>query len=306
MARTDERGGTTRTALSTRRVVFLVIAAAAPMAAMVGNVPLAVIFGDGAGIPFAFVVATIILLCFSVGYAAMSRRVVNTGAFYTYIARALGKPAGVASAYVAVLAYGGLTFGLAGAFGYYTSIVLAGLGVAIPWWSLAFVAILIVGILGYRSVELSAKVLGTLMVLEFAVLLVFDAIIVGDKGSSAFPLESFSPQYAFSGSIGIALMFAMSSFIGFESAALYGEETKDPERSIPRATYLAVASIGSFYIITSWIVIGAAGVDSAKAQATSTQGEFVFELIRQYGGEVLYSLSAVLLCTSVLLSLIHI
>ena len=300
MARTDERGGTTRTALSTRRVVFLVIAAAAPMAAMVGNVPLAVIFGDGAGIPFAFVVATIILLCFSVGYAAMSRRVVNTGAFYTYIARALGKPAGVASAYVAVLAYGGLTFGLAGAFGYYTSIVLAGLGVAIPWWSLAFVAILIVGILGYRSVELSAKVLGTLMVLEFAVLLVFDAIIVGDKGSSAFPLESFSPQYAFSGSIGIALMFAMSSFIGFESAALYGEETKDPERSIPRATYLAVASIGSFYIITSWIVIGAAGVDSAKAQATSTQGEFVFELIRQYGGEVLYSLSAVLLCTSVL------
>ena len=303
MSRSGRRGstgGSARTALSTRRVVFLVIAAAAPMAAMVGNIPLAVIFGNGAGIPFAFVAATLILLCFSVGYAAMSRRVVNTGAFYTYISRSLGRPAGVASAYVAVLAYGGLTFGLAGAFGYYTSIVLEGLGIMVAWWPLALVAIVIVGILGYRSVELSAKVLGTLMVLEFAVLIVFDVIVVGDKAGSAFPLESFSPTIAFSGSIGIALMFAMSSFIGFESAALYGEETKDPERSIPRATYIAVGSIGVFYVLTSWLVIGAAGIDTAQQQATAAEGEFVFELIRQYGGEVLYSLSAVLLCTSVL------
>ena len=292
--------GDHRSRLSTRRVVFLVIAAAAPMAAMVGNIPLGVIFGNGAGIPFAFVVATLVLLCFSVGYAAMSRRVVNTGAFYTYIARALGKPVGVASAYVAVLAYGGLTFGLAGAFGYYTALVLAGLGITVSWWIFALVAIVIVGVLGYRSVDLSAKVLGTLMVLEFAVLVVFDVIVVGSKGPAAFPVESFSPSYALSGSLGIALMFAMSSFIGFESAALYGEETADPERSIPRATYIAVGSIGVFYVITSWLVIGASGVATARSQATAAQGGFVFDLIRQYGGEIMYDVSAVLLCTSVL------
>ena len=290
----------TRPSLSTRRIVFLVIAAAAPMAAMVGNVPLAVIYGNGAGIPAAYVIATAILLCFSVGYAAMSRRVINTGAFYTYIGRALGKPAGVAAAYVAVLSYGGMTFGLAGAFGYYGSLVLTGLGVAVPWWALAFVAIAIVGFLGYRSVDLSAKVLGTLMVLEFAILLVFDLIVAGNKGAAALPIESFSPTYVFSGSIGIALMFAMSSFIGFESAALYGEETKDPERSIPRATYIAVASIGIFYVITSWLIVGAAGVSTIHQQAEAAKGGFVFELIKQYGGEVMYDIAAVLLCTSVL------
>ena len=80
--------GGTRRSLSTGRVVFLVIAAAAPLAAMVGNVPLALIDGNGVGLPVAFLIATLVLLCFSVGYAAMSRRVVNTGAFYTYIARA--------------------------------------------------------------------------------------------------------------------------------------------------------------------------------------------------------------------------
>jgi len=289
-----------RKALSTRRVVFLVIAAAAPMAAMVGNIPLAVIYGNGAGIPAAFLIATLILLCFAVGYAAMSRRVVNTGAFYTYIARALGKPAGVAAAYVAVLSYGALTFGLAGAFGYYTSLVLDGLGVSVPWWPLALLSIAIIAVLGYRSVDLSAKVLGTLMVLEFAVLIVFDFIVVGQKGAQAFPAASFTSTQVFSGSIGIALMFAMFSFVGFESAALYGEETKDPERSIPRATYIAVASIGVFYVLTSWIVIGAAGVEQAKGKAAAAQGSFVFDVIKQYGGEVLYDVSAVLLCTSVL------
>src|SRR5579875_3776584 len=64
------------------------------MAAMVGNVPLAMIRGTGAGLSAAFVLGLLVLLCFSAGYATMSRRVVNTGAFYTYIARALaGRPA---------------------------------------------------------------------------------------------------------------------------------------------------------------------------------------------------------------------
>jgi len=289
-----------RSSLSTRRVVFLVIAAAAPMAAMVGNVPLALIYGNGAGLPAAYLISALVLLCFSVGYAAMSRRVINTGAFYTYIARSLGKPSGVASAYVAVLSYGALTFGLAGAFGYYTALVLDTLGVSVAWWVLAAGAVLLVAFLGYRSVDLSAKVLGTLMVLEFLVLIVFNVLVVAQKGTAAFPAESFSPTQVTSGSLGIALMFAFFSFVGFESAALYGEETQDPERSIPRATYIAVASIGVFYVLTSWIIVGAAGASQAAAQAGVDKGVFVFNLIQQYGGEVLYDVSAVLLCTSVL------
>ncbi|HWF56250.1 MAG TPA: hypothetical protein VG223_16545, partial [Solirubrobacteraceae bacterium] len=91
--------------LTTPRIVFLVVAAAAPMAAMVGTVPLAFAIGDGAATPAIFVFAGLVLLCFSVGYAAMSRRVVNTGAFYTYIARGLGKPPAVGGALVAVIAY---------------------------------------------------------------------------------------------------------------------------------------------------------------------------------------------------------
>ena len=292
----------TRRSLSTGRVVFLVIAAAAPLAAMVGNVPLALIDGNGVGLPVAFLIATLVLLCFSVGYAAMSRRVVNTGAFYTYIARALGKPAGIGSAYVAVVAYAGLTCGLVGAFGYFTRLVLLELGVDIPWYVYSAVAVAIIGALGYRSADLSAKVLGTLMIAEFSVLVVFDVLVVGEHGSNAFPAVSFTGAQVFSGSIGIALMFAFTSFVGFESAALYGEETKNPERSIPRATYIAVVTIGIFYILTTWIIIGAAGGTQAPELAGEQLGNFVFNLIQSAGGTVLYDLAAVLFCTSVLAS----
>ncbi|MEU4228398.1 amino acid permease [Nonomuraea sp. NPDC026600] len=293
-----------RRTLSTRRVVFLVIAAAAPMAAMVGNIPLGLIRGNGAGLPAAFGIGTVVLLCFSVGYAAMSRRVVNTGAFYTYIARALGKPVGVAAAYLAVIAYIGLACGLVGAFGYFTRLVLLGSGVDLPWYLYSALALVVVAALGYRSADLSAKVLGTLMVLEFAILIIFDGAAVARHGAQALPVISFSPATIFSGSIGIALMFAFTSFVGFESAALYGEETRNPERSIPRATYIAVASIGAFYIVTSWIIVGAAGGADAPALAGQLLGDLVFTLIKDNAGVVFYDLAAVLLCTSVLASLL--
>jgi amino acid transporter len=81
-----------RRTLTAPRIVFLVMAGAAPLAAMVGTLPLAFAIGNGAGVPAAFAFAGVTLLCFSVGYDAMSRHVVNTGGFYTYMARGLGKP----------------------------------------------------------------------------------------------------------------------------------------------------------------------------------------------------------------------
>jgi len=288
--------------LSTGRVVFIVIAAAAPMAAMVGNVPIALLQGNGAGLPAAFLIASLVLMCFSVGYAQMSRRVVNTGAFYTYVSRALGKAPGVGAAYVALVAYTTMAIGLLGGFSYFMREVVAGLGISVPWPVFSVIGLLIVGVLGYRSADLSSKVLGVLMSLEFLILLIFGGLVVGDKGAQAFPIASFTPSHVFSGSIGIALMIAFTSFIGFESAALYGEETKNPEHSIPRATYIAVSTVGIFYVITTWFIIGAVGVDQVQQRAQSDGGVLVLNLINEYGGEILYDVAAVLLCTSVLAS----
>jgi hypothetical protein len=56
-------------------VLFLTVTGAAPMSAMLGNVPFAAGYGIGSHTPAAFALATIVLTIFSVGYAAMAGRV---------------------------------------------------------------------------------------------------------------------------------------------------------------------------------------------------------------------------------------
>ena len=155
------------------------------------------------------------------------------------------------------------------------------------------------GVLGYRSIDLSAAVLGVLMAAEIAILGVFDVAVLAAKGAAALPLASFAPQTVFAPGFAVTLMFG---FTGFESAALYGEEAERPTRSIPRATLAAVLLIGGFYLATAWIAIGAVGAEQAKAQAAAQGGQFMFGLMARYTRPELATLMGVLVCTSMLAS----
>jgi amino acid transporter len=292
-----------RASLSTPRIVFLVIAAAAPLASMIGNLPIALGRGNGAGTPGAFVIAGVILLCFAVGYAAMSRRIVNTGAFYTYITEGLGTAAGVGSAYTAMVAYLAFTFGLAAFFGYFTDLVLGQAGVHVPWPVYAAVGIVLVAALGYRSIDLSSLILGALMIGEVVILAIFDGSVIAAKGiAAALPPHAVAPSLVVTPGLGVSLMVAFTCFLGFESAALYGEEARDPKRSIPIATYTAVISIAIFYLFTAWVTIGAVEPEDVAARANAESGELMFNVFTRYGGEVLTDIMGLLVCFSLLAS----
>jgi amino acid transporter len=292
--------------LPTRTIVFLVVAAAAPLASMIGNLPIAIARGTGAGVPIAFLVAGCILIAFTTGYAFIGRRVVSTGAFYTYVAEALGKPLGVGTAYCAILSYGAFAFGLAAACGYFDEQVFLAIGIKVHWTLCALVSVLLTGILNHRSMDASAKLLAVIIAVETAVLVVFDVTVVAAKGWSAFPLSSFAPGQWLAPGVGVSLMTAFTCFVGFESGALYSKEAADPVRSIPLASYISVVLIGSFYLITAWITVGALGPDTAKAQALAHGGTLMLDLIKRYDGEVAADIAGVLLCTSMLATYIAI
>ena len=86
-------------------VLFMAVATAAPITAMVGNVPIAVGFGNGSFAPAGYLVATIVLSLFAVGYATMAKHLTATGAFYGYIAHGLGRIVGMASGLIITMAY---------------------------------------------------------------------------------------------------------------------------------------------------------------------------------------------------------
>jgi amino acid transporter len=75
--------------------------------------------------------------------------------------------------------------------------------------------------------------------------------------------NSFSPSAIFAGGFGggagIAIAFAFASYIGFEATAIYGEESKDPKRVVPRATYWAVGIITVLFAFTAFAMATAMG-----------------------------------------------
>lgn len=292
--------------LSTQFIVFMVLAAAAPLASMIGNLPIAISRGTGANVPVAFLVAGLILVAFTTGYAFIGRRVVSTGAFYTYVAEGLGKPLGVGAAYCAIISYGAFAFGLAAACGYFDEQVSIAIGHRVHWTIFAAVSVLLTGILNYRSMDASTKLLAVIIIVETAVLVVFDVSVIAAKGWAAFPLSSFAPGQWLAPGIGVSLMTAFTCFVGFESGALYSKEAADPVRSIPLASYVSVILIGSFYLVTAWITIGAIGPADAKAQAMAHGGTLILDLIKQYDGETASDIAGVLLCTSMLATYIAI
>jgi amino acid transporter len=280
--------------LSVAWVFFLVVSAASPITSFLGAVPLGFTQGNGAGLPAAYLVTTVVLICFAVGYAAISRRVINTGAYYTYIARGVGRPPAIGAALVAVAAYTVNIAGIAGGAGYFVQIIAKELGANVNWAWGTVPVILLVGLVGYRSVHASAKVLGTITALSIVVLLVYDIEILASRGLDALPAVSFAPSTVFSGSYGLAALFALTCFVGVDTAALYTEETDDPERTVPRATYIAVIGMGVFYVLSIWLVVGSIGADQVVGRAAEETGSLIFNDMAAVSGETLQTVAALL------------
>src|ERR1700757_4265139 len=126
-------------------VLFLTLTGSAPITAMLLNVPIVVGNGNGIGAAAAFLVATVILLVFSVGYAAMSAKVTAVGGFYSFISHGLGRELGMAMGFGSVVAYSVFEASLAGGFAYFANLdINQWTGVNIPWPILAL--LMIVGI----------------------------------------------------------------------------------------------------------------------------------------------------------------
>ncbi|MFT4081486.1 MAG: APC family permease [Nocardioides sp.] len=249
-------------------VVFFVVAAAAPLVGMTGAVPVAIVLGNGAAAPGAYLAAGLVLLVFSVGYSSLSSRVSNTGAFFAFVGRGLGIVPGVGSAFVSLLAYLAIQLSIFGFFGATAASLFASdVGLDLSWWAWALIAWAIVLLLSILQVDIGAKVLGVLMLVEVCSLGLV-AVVVLFQGGGPDGLgfwDSFSPSKIFAGgfggSAGIALAFAFASYIGFEATAIYAEETKNPKRSVPIATYTAVCVIALLFATTSWAVVSGIGSD---------------------------------------------
>src|SRR5699024_6491268 len=142
------------------------------------------------------------------------------------------------------------------------------------WWVLGIVGWLIVGILGVNNIDFSAKVLGVIVTLEFLVVIVFSVMSIANapEGVSS---SGWQPDQFFTPGIGVLLAFTMAAFMGFESGAIYSEVAKNPERTVSRATYIAVGIIAAFFTLSASALQMGVGPESIVSQAQDFRPDLV-------------------------------
>lgn len=273
-----------RNALGVGSIVFLVLAAVAPLTGMVVVASLAIALGDGGGTPFAFFAVAVVLLLFAIGYGKMSSELVNAGGFYAFVVKGLGRPAGLAAGFIAKLGYNFFVVGTIGTSGFFMKIIIAEkTGWDMPWLFWGVVSIAACYLMALRGVDFSSRILGVSLVLETSILVVFDVAVLFKDGYS---FSAFSFHSITSGSLSIGLLLAATGFLGFEATSLFSEEAKHPLTTVPRATYIAISLIGVILGVTTWAVVSATGVAQAQhtAEKHLSTGDLVFSLADKYIG----------------------
>ncbi|MCV7185929.1 APC family permease [Mycolicibacterium murale] len=272
-----------KSSISFMHIVLMVTATAAPLVVVSTYIPIAIGSGGGVSTPLLYALTTLVLLCFAVGFAQMAKRVTSTGAFYTFTTQGLGRSIGLAAGFLILVAYCMIVAAVSGGFGYFGSALLSRyFGVEVTWYWFAIAGLAAMFAISYFKVTLTARVLSVLLILEVLVVAIVCVFTIGKGGVSGQMAEAFDPtELAAAPAIGIGFFLAFWSWIGFETTAIYGEETKDPRETVPRATYIAVITLGVFYTVAAYAAVIAFGAD-APEQANALVGDYFFVAADNY------------------------
>ncbi|WP_207918911.1 APC family permease [Saccharopolyspora karakumensis] len=302
----DEPGAVSglRGRMGTAELVLAVLAFAAPLATVSGVFPIVIMYG-GAGAPVSYAVATTMLLLFAIALGAMARKVPNAGGFYAYITAGLGRRLGLGGGMLAIFSYWLIAVACYVFLGSAISRMVVELGgPEVPWYVCQWVALVIIGVFGYLNIELSAKVLSTVMVLEVLIVVVFDLVVGASGGAEGFSLAPLGVNAFLSGNVGVGVLFAAFCFLGFESTAIYREEARNPEKTIPRAMWVSVLSIGIFYVVSALMLVLAFGQEKAVSIANEDPSAMFTAAVASNLGPVAVDIVGILLATSVFASML--
>ena len=295
-------------------VLFLAVTGAAPMSAMLGNVPFAAGYGIGIYTPAAFLLATIVLTVFSIGYAAMAARVSSVGGFYSFISQGLGREIGMSAGITSLACYSVFEASLTGLFAFFgNKWLIDHFGINVPWPVLALLMIAVIAVLSYRDVKLSAKILGVALIAEVAILAIFVlGVLFASSGTNfnpealnvfnvytPLPAQTVGTVAIPAGAAAVGIFMAFWSWVGFEMAPNYAEESRDPKRIVPQSILLSVIGLGVFYVIVSWCAVSAYPTEADMAAKAFSDGvNFYLTPIQQFVGNWAYELMFLLILTS--------
>mgnify|MGYP003461055817 FL=1 len=265
MTQTTERkadAGLREGVMSGPELAAQAIASIAP-SAVIAFTAAAIFLGAGNGTMFAFLLATVVILCVGYIVSMFARQHASAGSLYTYVAKGLG-PTGAFAAGVALLigSWGIAAGSLGGAVSYASDLLqIFGIPATGTVW-LVVLAIVIGGLATFftiRGIRISARVSLVLELVSVFIILVLLIAALIWLGPDAWDPAQFSFEGVPFQGVAAGMVLGILGFVGFSSADALGREARNPHTAIPRAIMWSAVVVGVLYVFAAYTQIAVLG-----------------------------------------------
>jgi amino acid transporter len=223
----------------------------------------------GIAAPFSYLIAGVGSLCLASVIIRFTRRMASAGGLYTYIARGINPSAGFLGGWLYGGAFAvGISFVLVIGSFFMSVAMTAHTGIHWGWFPWFFVFLGALALLAFLDIRISTRIQLIAAAIGVGAILVLAIVIAAKGGDSGLSIQPLNPARATStGDLFLAVVLTFTGFIGFEAAAVLGEEAADPLRAIPRAILTAVLVALVYYVFVTWAMAVGYGVGNAAKWA---------------------------------------
>ncbi len=255
-----EQGALRGNSIGLPGVLFQSITTMAPASAVAFSLSPSLPF-TGITLPLAVLIALVVCALIALNIGALARYLPSAGGYFTYVSNALGVQVGWITgwsfdlAYLLIVPFQLLVLGPTA-----DSFVSATFHISLGWYSWAIIFAVVVFLLTYFGIKLSADVGVVLGCIEIAVFVILSLWLIFTGGSNN-TADVFNPSHSLLPGLGgfqgvfVGMIFVFLAFAGFESSAPLAEEAHNPRRTVPRAILLSAIIIGLFYTLCSYAAV---------------------------------------------------
>ena len=222
----------------------------------------------GGSTPLAFLLGGIACLALAFVVIGFTRRMASAGYAYTYASRSLGKHAGFMAGWLYFFGFICFVPMTMSGVGYLAANLL---GLSAGFWILFFfIGMVLFVILSTIRIRVTTRVQLIVGIATVAIIVLVDLVTTAKGGSHGQALSAFTFGHTLSGGFNgvfYGIILGVTSYIGFETAADFGEETANPRRYIPIAVIAATLFAVVFYLWTTYSITIGFGVKNGAAFA---------------------------------------
>ncbi|MEI8310756.1 MAG: APC family permease [Verrucomicrobiota bacterium] len=266
------------------------IAGESPTATPALNIAL-VFAAVGSGTWLVFLISTLAILLVSLNIAPLARSGSAAGSLSDFVGRGLGETWRVITGWILLLTYLSTAVAVLSACVGYLASLLGALGAVLPQVLLVGLAGVIASILALRNVRVSTGLMLGFELLSITLVLLLCAAILFRLGVTADFSQLRLEGITYKGVSG-TLLIGILSFAGFETAAVLGDEAKDPLRSIPRALFATPILTGIFFVLSSYVIVLGLNHYGVNVSTTETPLDVLSERLKRPGLGILISFGA--------------